>query len=382
MKAHVSDYPAVVFASQEPPCLSLYQKTHRHHPENQQDPIRFRNLVKKLEESLGRKYPKREVASLLKPFYGLAGNHHFWNHTLDGLAVLGASGMFKIYRLQENVKDFAVVSDRFYTKPLVRVFQAYERYQVLGLTRSEVRLYEGTKDSLDEAVLADGIPHTMIEALGEQITSPHQTVASYGKGAKGPPMHHGHGARKDEIGIDAERFFRMVDKGVLEHHSQTSRLPLLLAALPENQGLFRQISQNPYLMRNGIDANPDALENGKRHAKAWEVFEPQSRERLKALVEEYGDAHARGLGSDDLEEVAGAAAAGRIAVLFIDNDFQYPGLLDGVTGDFIPDDLENPETGDLLDDIGELVLQKGGDVHVLPSGQMPSTAGIAAVFRF
>ncbi len=382
MKAHVSDYPAVVFASQEPPCLSLYQKTHRHHPENQQDPIRFRNLVKKLEESLGRKYPKREVASLLKPFYGLAGNHHFWNHTLDGLAVLGASGMFKIYRLQENVKDFAVVSDRFYTKPLVRVFQAYERYQVLGLTRSEVRLYEGTKDSLDEAVLADGIPHTMIEALGEQITSPHQTVASYGKGAKGPPMHHGHGARKDEIGIDAERFFRMVDKGVLEHHSQTSRLPLLLAALPENQGLFRQISQNPYLMRNGIDANPDALENGKRHAKAWEVFEPQSRERLKAMVEEYGDAHARGLGSDDLEEVAGAAAAGRIAVLFIDNDFQYPGLLDGVTGDFIPDDLENPETGDLLDDIGELVLQKGGNVHVLPSGQMPSTAGIAAVFRF
>lgn len=382
MKAHVSDYPAVVFASQEPPCLSLYQKTHRHHPENQQDPIRFRNLVKKLEESLGRKYPKREVAPLLKPFYGLAGNHRFWNHTLDGLAVLGAPGMFKIYRLQESVKDFAVVSDRFYTKPLVRVFQAYERYQVLGLTRSKVRLYEGTKDSLDEAVLADGIPHTMIEALGEQITSPHQTVASYGKGAKGPPMHHGHGARKDEVGIDAERFFRIVDRGVLEHHSQTSRLPLLLAALPENQGLFRQISQNPYLMRNGIEANPDALENGKRHAKAWEVFEPQSLERLQALVEEYGDAHARGLGSDDLEEVARAAAAGRIAVLFIDNDFQCPGLLDRMTGDFIPDDLENPETGDLLDDIGELVLQKGGDVHVLPSGQMPSTTGIAAVFRF
>ncbi len=33
----------------QPPCLSLYQATHRHRPDNQQDPIRFRNLVKELE---------------------------------------------------------------------------------------------------------------------------------------------------------------------------------------------------------------------------------------------------------------------------------------------------------------------------------------------
>ena len=30
-------------------CLSLYQPTHRRHPDNQQDPIRFRHLVKALE---------------------------------------------------------------------------------------------------------------------------------------------------------------------------------------------------------------------------------------------------------------------------------------------------------------------------------------------
>lgn len=382
MNARVSDYPAVVFASQEPPCLSLYQKTHRRHPENQQDPIRFRNLVKKLEESLAKKYPKREVGPLVKPFYELADDHRFWNHTLDGLAVLGAPGMFKTYRLQENVRDFAVVSESFYTKPLVRVFQTYERYQVLSLTRGRIKLYEGTKDSLDEVALADGIPRTMTEALGEQITAPHQTVASYGKGAKGPAMHHGHGARKDEAEVDAERFFRIVDKGVLEHHSQASGLPLLLVALPENQGLFRQISQNPYLMKPGIDMNPDALENGRVHEKAWEVFEPQSRERLNALIDEYGDAFAKGLGSGDLDEVARAAVSGKVATLFIDNDFQVPGRLDRATGEATPDDIENPEIGDLLDDIGEVVLQKGGSVHVVHADRMPSKTGVAAVFRF
>ena len=45
----------------QPPCLSLYQPTHRRHPENQQDPIRFRNLVKELEASLRQKYPAVET---------------------------------------------------------------------------------------------------------------------------------------------------------------------------------------------------------------------------------------------------------------------------------------------------------------------------------
>ena len=47
---------AELLADREPPFLSLYQPTHRAYPENQQDPIRFRNLVKELETSLRRKY--------------------------------------------------------------------------------------------------------------------------------------------------------------------------------------------------------------------------------------------------------------------------------------------------------------------------------------
>ena len=48
-------------ASVRSPCLSLYQPTHRRRPENQQDPIRFRNLVKELEASLRQKYPAERV---------------------------------------------------------------------------------------------------------------------------------------------------------------------------------------------------------------------------------------------------------------------------------------------------------------------------------
>jgi hypothetical protein len=61
MHSLVNDYAAGLLGSHEPPCLSLYQPTHRHHPDNRQDPIRFRNLVKALEQSLRQKYTAREV---------------------------------------------------------------------------------------------------------------------------------------------------------------------------------------------------------------------------------------------------------------------------------------------------------------------------------
>src|SRR5690606_5063450 len=112
------DSASGIFHIQDPPCLSLYQPTHRSHPENQQDPIRFRNLLKKLDESLRRKYGAPEAESLLEPFWNLANDAFFWNHSGDGLAVLGAaSGFFRIYRLQRPVKELAVVADSFHLKP-------------------------------------------------------------------------------------------------------------------------------------------------------------------------------------------------------------------------------------------------------------------------
>jgi len=231
------------------PCLSLYQPTHRHHPENQQDPIRFRNLVKELETSLRQRYPAVETRLLLEPFETLAHDHAFWNHTLDGLAVLGGPSLFRVFRLQRPAAELAVVADSFHTKPLRRFLQSVGRYQVLGLSLREIQLFEGNRDALDEIDPAPGVPRTITEALGDELTEPDLTVASYGGvGQASMPMRHGHGGKQDEVQTDAERFFRAIDRAVLEHHSRPSGLPLILAALPEHHDLFHRVSHNPFLM--------------------------------------------------------------------------------------------------------------------------------------
>ena len=376
------DFSAVLLETHAPPCLSLYQPTHRHHPDNQQDPIRFRNLVKAMEESLRQQYPTRDIQPLLAPFQALADDHHFWNHTRDGLAVLGAPGMFRVYRLQRPVAELVIVAESFHIKPLMRTLQSADRYQVLGLNRQAIKLFEGNRDALDEVELAQGVPRTLTEALGEEVTEPHHTVASYGMGARGPAMHHGHGGKKDEIDSDAERFFRAVDRAVLEHHSRPSGLPLLLAALPEHHHLFHQVSHNPFLMAEGIDIHPDALPIDALRDRAWRVVEPQYLARLARLVEEFGGARSQGLGADDLVQVTEATVAGRVATLLIEADRQVPGRIDAATGGVAFHDLAHPEVDDLLDDLGELVLKKGGHIVIVPTERMPTRTGIAAIYRY
>jgi len=367
----------------QPPCLSLYQPTHRHRPENQQDPIRFRNLVRELEASLLQKYPAVEAELLLKPFEALAHNAGFWNHTLDGLAVLGGPALFRVFRLQRPVAELAIVADSFHTKPLRRFLQSVDRYQILGLSLGQIQLFEGNRDALDEIDPANGVPTTITEALGDELSEPHLTVASYGGVGQGTtPMRHGDGGAQDQKEADTVRFFRAVDRAITEHHSSTSGLPLILAALPEHHHLFHQVSHNPLLMAEGIAINPDTLPIDELRKRAWKVVEPRYQAESATLAGEFAAAKSKSRGSDDLDEVAQAAADGRIATLLIESDRLIGGRIDGVSGRVVLSEMSNPQVDDLLDDLGELTAKSGGRVIVVPTGQMPGQTGLAAIYRY
>jgi hypothetical protein len=386
-----------LLAAATPPCISLYQPTHRRHPENQQDPIRYRNLVNEIEQVLQKQHPVDVVSALIEPFAQLGCEPDFWNHALDGLAVFGAPGLFQVFAMPRTVQELAVVADSFHTKPLRRFLQSTDRYHLLALSLHGVSLFEGTRDGLQAIELASGVPSSIGEALGEELTEPHQTVASYGGSSGGStgvtgrmgggsvsPMHHGHGGKRDEVDKDADRFFRAIDRAILEHHSRPSGLPLILAALPEHHSLFHQVSHNPFLLAEGVKINPEALPLGELSARAWQVFEPQHQARVEALVGEFGMAESQGFGFDDLTRIGEAAAAGRIATLLIEADRKLAGHIHPGSGavHFSDDETEQAEGEDLLDDLGEAVLKMGGRVFVVTAAQMPTTTGAAATCRF
>ena len=374
------DFAAGIFTNPEPPCLSVYQPTHRVHPDNEQDPIRFRNLVKELEQSLRRDYSTRDMRPLLEPFQKLADNRAFWNCTLTGLAVLGAPGFFRIYRIQRAVPEVAIVADSFHLKPLLRILQSADGYQLLGLSREKITFYEGNGDALDEVQLDPAVPPSPRDVPGGEAKEFH--VSAWTSSAGSPAVHYSEGDKSDIVEKDATRFFRAVDRAILEQYSRPTRLPLLLAALPENQSLFRQISHNPFLISEPINFYPDDLSNDALREQAWRVIEPHYLARLAGLIEMFGAAKARKLGSDNLEEIAESAVAARVATLLVEAGRQIHGRLNAITGEIQFAHAAQSGIDDVLDDVAELVLKNGGQVVVIPKERMPAPTGTAAIYRF
>lgn len=377
MRQLTTDHLGSLRSSHHPPCVSLYQPTHRSHPESQQDPIRFRNLRREMERALKNHSAKQETRTLASRFRALERDSGFWNHRTDGLAILSSPETFEIFELQRPVQELLVVANSFYTKPLVRILQSADRYQLLCLTRAEARLYEGNRDVLDPVELND-MPSTITEVLGAELTEPRVEVRS----APGGAVYFGSGQSAEEVDLDRERFFRAIDRAILTRHSRPSGLPLMLVALTEHHSAFRAVSHNPFLLADGIQTNPDALDLDQLRVLAWQKLEPAYQQRLVRLLETYHTAQARQRASDDLDAVAEATMTGRVETLLVEADRQIPGRVDEVSGRIAKGDFAHPEVGDVLNDLAEAAQRMDGDVVVLPAQRMPSSTGVAATYRF
>ena len=392
-----SEFNQLLAVEHSAPCVSIYMPTQRRFPEQAQNEVRFRNLLKQVQDAERRPDIPMPGDEVLAPLQQLLGDRDFWARPREGVAVFAVPGFFRAFRLPRDVPERVVVASRFHIKPLLRMVQSADRYQVLALNRERIRLLEGNRDALEEVELAPDVPQTIEQALGERFTEAKTPAYSYGSGpaggaggrrglAAGPKaggIHHGQGTKKDEVDIDIDRFFRAVDRAILDRHSKPSGLPLILAALAEYHAPFRRLSHNRHLLDEGIEANPDALTDDELRERAWQCMEPVYLQRLRLVTDRYGAAHGANRGDDALPQVALAAVVGRVDVLLLECDRRVEGSMDPRTGVLqIADAVATPAHGDMLDDLAEAVLRNGGDVIIVPPARMPSTTGLAAIYRY
>ncbi|HEX8548328.1 MAG TPA: hypothetical protein VF691_15310 [Cytophagaceae bacterium] len=384
MEALTKDILQELMDTKEGPHMSLYMSTHQTRPDNNKDPIRFKNIVGQLEASLRLQHPPEIVEQKLQSFTNLVDDNDFWNHTYLGIAVFGADGYFRTVGLQAPVDDFAIVADTFHTKPLRQYLQSADRYHVLGISRHDMKLYEGNRHALIEVKLPPDIPQTTEEALALETADQNMAVASEG-GMEGKVarMQSNQIAVGEELEMDVDKYFRIVANGIYEHYSKPSKFKLILAALTEHHNAFHQVSHNPYLMEKGITANYKALSRDKLAAMAWEIMEPEYLRGIQEVVERFNQAKANDYGTDDIYKASAAAAGSRVDTLLLESGRIIGGkITDYATGELVLADVNNPNVDDLLDDIAEVVVRFGGQVIMVPSEYMPVTSGIAAIFRY
>lgn len=361
--------------------ISLYQPTHRHFPQNKQDTIVFKNLLRQIEGLLKKQADKEFINLIMKPLYELEKDTDFWNNTLAGIAVLASQNKCIIYNLYNPVEEFAVVANSFHIKPLIQAFQPTENYQLLGLSRNDFALYQGDKFGFFKIEMDPNLPVTLEDVLGKQLTESYLSERSTGGGGENT-RYHSQQDKNEEADKDTEKYFRYVDRFVYENYSKPSKLPLILVSLKEHHSHFKEISHNPYLIDEGINISYESLEMDKLKSKALEIIKPIALKKTQELIESFRNAEADSLGSSDLVQVVKAAYESRIKTLLLEEDRIIPGKIDYNTGKINFCDLKMPDCDDILDDLAQLVLKNKGNVQVLHKDKMPSLTGIAAIYRY
>ena len=223
------------------------------------------------------------------------------------------------------------------------------------------------------------VPHSDLELKSPPRATPGVQAAS-GEGTHAPGAKGGYQAGKGQEGTDIERFARVVDTAVWERYSRRNGLPLTLCAESEYHPIFRRISRNTNLLPEGIKINPHHLDPQLLREEAWRIIGPHFRERVDRIIDVYRAAQVRRLASDDLPAVSKAVAIGKVGTLLVDEDRQIPAKLDAVTGQV--NATPPGSADDVLDELAETVLRRDGQVLILPHDQMPTTSGVAAIYRY
>ena len=304
---------------------------------------------------------------------------------MGGLALFMAPDYQKIEKLRRGVQDDAIVADRFYLKPLMRLFQTLDEFVILGVSMNHVTLYRGDRDGIRSDGIKD-LTFNFDDFWGEPNADRHIGSMSVSGnstgGSKSRSVYHNYDDVHARKKVDLMRYFGAIDDAVCRVLVENKLMPVVLAALPEYQDLYRSRSRIRGLLEKGILANPDAMTVDELRTRAWALIRPLYEAMTDKVNEEYTNAQVVGKASDHLQEIARALAHGRVGKLLLEEDRKIPGRLMVDTGLVLFADLQNPHINDILDDFADVVHQSSGEVIVLPKVKMPTDRGVAAIYRY
>lgn len=368
-------FPHPIIENAEKPLVSIYFPTTRITTGSKENQIRFKNAMKKVESQLAEKFPGEAGEKILASLQEFIGNNAFWNEQYDGLGILASKDDIVVYKIQRDVKEYVEVSDTFYIVPLLNAYQTDDNFQILVLTQNSFKLFEGNRYAIREVNLPNDEQKSLKDVVGHfyEETGRNHNARGSGKAVFGTGA-----SADDEDQIDVEKYFRWVDRYILDNHSKRTEVPLILATLPENFTLFQELSHNDYLVEDGIKRDAQGMDNLTLRNHAWEVLEPKHMQTLKDLKDRYELSKSRDLGSSKLEEIAMATLESRVDALLINLNETIPGKINQTTAKLHHDNGH----GDMLNDLAIMALKQNATVYAIPEEELKIENDVNAIYRY
>lgn len=367
------------------PSMSMFLQTHRSGQDIQQDPIRFKNLLRDAEKQLlANGMGPREVSELLEPAEALVNDSSFWKYQYEGLAVFLSPEGFYTYRLPFSVKELLVIAHSYYIKPVLPLFSNNGHYYILAISQNEIRLFECTHHTVGQIDLPEKTPHNLEEALKfDDLQKELQFHTGTSQGGMRNGMFHGQGPGEEEQKIWIEKYLNLVDNGIKGILGQ-QEAPLVLAGVDYLLPIYRKVSEYSNIMQEGITGSPEHFRPEELLEQSWPIVEAYFHQETEKAVAQFHQLANTNQATDEIEKIVTAAFFGRVDKLFLSIGAQVWGSINSENGKVInKSEMQNKQNNlALLDYAAIKTLQTGGTVYTFEQEEMPSDSSIAAIFRY
>ncbi len=374
-------------AIEAPWCATLLMPTHRAAPENRQDPIRLKNLLQRAEELLVEQGVRSaDARDTLAPAAALVHDTMFWSQQQGGLGFYFWPHGFREFRVPIELPEKVLVTEIPWVLPLLPLATDDARFFVLAISGESVRLLEASRYGASDRDLP-GAPQGM-EDLARFIEEEKQLQFHTGAGpadnaGNRAAVFHGHGgdAEREKRKTRLREYCQAIDEALARVLAEES-VPLVPAADEPLMGIFREVCSYRNLVKDGLPVNPDGLRPAQLQQDAWQRIEPEVKASQRRAVDAYGEAAARGQGTDRLEDVLWAGSQGRIAALMVDRDAERWGRFEEGAPSVELHGERKPDDQELVNLAAAMALKQSADVFAWPSDELPTCEPVAAVLRY
>ncbi len=351
--------------------ISILLPTHRTFPDNKQDAITLKNLIKEAEERLYTELDKREAKAIIDAISQEVEELDH-NYNLDGLGIFADRDDVILMRFPFAVKERVVIDETFAIRDFVREINSAVHYHILVISRTTGRLIEAFNDRL----IHEFDSQTELRTGSFPMEN---TFRFAPEGLDRPQIPNDAGNLKE--------FFNRVDKSLqeIQNKPERERLPVIIAGDARNIAFFKEVCDQPTDIVGEITTIPDLkVPAEKIITEVQEVLADYRKQRAETALQHITQARSAHQLLTDFSTIFRAIIAGNAARLFVRQGYIQPGIIDAeqeiVT---LHDDPAAPGvTDDVVDTFIELVIQQGGEICFLSSAQLENEKPLSLQTRY
>ncbi len=341
-------------------CVTILLQTHRTSPDNDQDPILLKNLVRDAETRLLAELDKKEASPIIEKIKTLAASIDH-KHNLETLVLFVNENIAEYVRLPIQVENRVVIDETFATRDLMRALNSEYSYYVLVLDRDKARLIEAYNNKVTREV-----------KIGFPIDNKNLYPSQRSEAAIG--------ARQSNL---QREFFNNVDKKLVDVLNEKN-LPVIIHTEESNYAEYLKVSDRKEAIVGNVSGNRISEKEQHIIDEVWPTAKDLNEKRKEERIAELKTAASTTNFLTDYNEIWTALESGNGKTIFVQRGFFQPAKIDNGSLELVSqeDATKAGVVDDIIDEMIEKILSKGGDVVFLDTEDLKDYQGLVLITRY